>query len=255
VTVIHNLRDPIRAAVAEVLRPRPEVLAGWEGGSAAFGTIDAYSDIDLNFLVTDEVSLDVLHEAVEGALNAVSPIVTRHAAPPGCYYALRDAGEYLLVDLCFFRVGASDHHLDADRHGEPKPLFDKADWLRAPVKEAAALASARRRKLIELHEWFVVSQGFVRKALLRGLDADAMASFWGYTLRPLADLLRLRYCPARWDFGMRYLERDLPVAVHLRFCDLLFVRDLADLEVRFAQAGAWGAELLAELAASEKICQ
>jgi hypothetical protein len=71
-------------------------------------------------------------------------------------------------------------------------------------------------------------------------------------LRPRPeDLLRIRYCPARWDFGMRYLERDLPVAVHLRFCGLLFVRDLADLEARLEQAGAWGAELLAELTASE----
>jgi hypothetical protein len=76
-TIIHSLRDPIRTAVAEALRPCPEVLAGWEGGSAAFGTLDAYSDIDLNFLVSDEASLDVLYEAVEAALKAVSRSPTR----------------------------------------------------------------------------------------------------------------------------------------------------------------------------------
>jgi hypothetical protein len=249
-TIIHSLRDPIRKAVAEALRPRPDVLAGWEGGSAAFGALDAYSDIDLNFLVSDEASLDVLYEAVEAALKVVSPITIRHDSPPGRYYQLRDAGDYLLLDLCFFRVGAPDHFLDVERHGEPQPLFDKAEWLRAPDKDEAARTSARQRRLTQLHEWFAVSQSLVRKALLRGLDADAMAAFWSYTLRPLADLLRIRYCPARWDFGMRYLERDLPVAVHLRFCDLLFVRDLADLEVRLEQAGAWGAELLAELTAA-----
>jgi len=64
VTSLDNMRDRIRIAVAKALQPRPDVLAGWEGGSAAFGTTDAYSDIDLSFLVTDAASLALLNSSM-----------------------------------------------------------------------------------------------------------------------------------------------------------------------------------------------
>ena len=246
-----GLRGAICAAVAEALSQRPDVLAGWEGGSVALGALDAYSDIDLNFLVTDGASLDVLYSAVEDALQKVSPVSASHVAPPGRYYKLRDGGEFLLLDLCFFRVGAADRHLDAERHGKARPLFDKADWLRLAPTSNAAQASARQQRHAELQEWFLVSQNFVRKALLRRQHADAMAAFWAYTVRPLAELLRMRYCPVRWDFGMRYLDRDLPPGVYARFRDVLFVQDLDDLEVRVTEASTWGVELLNELASSD----
>ncbi len=253
-TVAHsynNLRDRIRTAVAEGLRARPDVLAGWEGGSAAFGAVDAYSDIDLSFLVTDVAPLDTLHTLAEEVLSEISPISTSHFAPPGRYYKLKDGGEFLLLDLCFYRASSSDHQLDVERHGHAIPLFDKADWLKASATTDPTKAIARQHRYTELEGWFLVSQNFVRKELLRGRHADAMAAFWGYTLRPLAELLRMRYCPARWDFGMRYLDRDLPPSVHAQFCELLFVQDIKDLEGRFAAAQIWGAELLNELALSE----
>src|SRR5512143_1921394 len=112
------------------LEPLPDVLAGWEGGSAAFGAIDAYSDVDLNFLVSEDVSFEVLYGHAEHSLATVSPVVASHSVPPGRYYKLKDVGEFLLVDLCFFRVSAPDHSLEVERHGQVLPLFDKGSWLR-----------------------------------------------------------------------------------------------------------------------------
>jgi hypothetical protein len=113
--------------------------------------------------------------------------------------------------------------------------------------DEGALAIKRARRYRELQAWFVVSQNFVRKAVLRGQRVEAMASFWAYTLKPLAELLRMRHCPVRWDFGMRYLDRDLPPTVYNEFRDLVFVRDLEDLEAKLASASAWGTSLLREL--------
>ena len=67
------------------------------------------------------------------------------------------------------------------------------------------------------------------------------------TIRPLAELLRMRSCPLRWDFGMRYLDRDLPPALYSRVRDLAFVQDIEDLESKLSTATAWGAALLREL--------
>jgi hypothetical protein len=51
----------------------------------------------------------------------------------------------------------------------------------------------------------------------------------------------------RWDFGVRYLDRDLPPAVYSQVRDLAFVQDLGDLETKLARATAWGTALLGEL--------
>lgn len=144
-------------------------------------------------------------------------------------------------------VGAPDHHLDVERHGEKVPFFDKGDWLRPTPLDEGALAMRRDRRYRELQTWFPMSQVFVRKAILRGQHVEAVNAFWAATLKPLADLLRMRYCPVRWDFGMRYLDRDLPPAAYAQVLDLALVKDLGDLEVKLATATAWGTAPLREL--------
>jgi hypothetical protein len=248
-----SLREQISGVVCGALEPLPDVLAGWEGGSAAFGAVDSYSDIDLFFLVNDNASLDELYATVASSLRELSPITGCHDGAAGRYYQLEAAGEYLMVDLCVVRVSAPDRYLDVERHGQVRPLFDKGEWLRPRSADLATVANKREERRRELQEWFVASQNFVNKAIRRGHQAEALAAYWGATLKPLAELLRMRHSPARWDFGMRYMERDLPPATYQKFCDLMFVRDLMDLEAKRVAAGAWGAELLRELEPSDTL--
>src|ERR1700752_1167310 len=141
-----SMRDRISRAICEALRPLPVVLAAWEGGSAAFGAVDGYSDIDLNVLVDNEAAFEALYAAAEASLETVPPITASHVVPPGRYYKLKDGGEFLLVDLCFYRAGAADHPIDVERHGQIVPLFDKGDWLRptSTGKDAVAIKRDRR---------------------------------------------------------------------------------------------------------------
>lgn len=62
-----------------------------------------------------------------------------------------------------------------------------------------------------------------------------------------AELLRMRHCPERWDFGLRYLDRDLPPAMCDEIRDLVFVRDLKDLGAKHGRATSWGVALLEEV--------
>lgn len=246
------LRDRITSAVCQALQPLPNVLAGWEGGSVAFNATDEYSDIDLNFLVDDAASLEELYSTSEVAIGSVSPITAVHPEPPGRYYKLQDGSEFFLVDLCFFRSGASDRKLDVERHGQVRRLFDKGEWLESSGAEAVSVEARRRKRLQELEGWFAVSQTFVWKAVHRGQQIEALAAFWGYTLRPLVELLRMRYCPARWDFGMRYLHRDLPGPVYRELRDIMFVQDPAALADHLAKAVEWGENLLQEHGAGRR---
>src|SRR6188768_3073413 len=167
-TLDYSFRDRISKAVTEALRPLPTVFAGWEGGSAAFGAVDAYSDIDLEYLVADDASFEVLYASAERAIETVSAITASHTPLTGRYYKLKDGGDFLLVDLIFLRAGDPDHHLDIERHGEKVPLFDKGNWLRPKPLDEGSLAVQRDRRYRELQTWFPMSQVFVRKAILRG---------------------------------------------------------------------------------------
>ena len=246
-----NLDDSLRERLVSALRcamePLPVVLAGWEGGSVAFGAVDEYSDIDLVFLVDDAAPLDSLYAAASAAISAVSPITHEHDSPPGRYYKLKDGGEFLLIDLCFLRTEAADHGLNIERHGMVRPLFDKGNWLSERHLDMAELESARVKRLQELKNWFVLSQTFVRKAIWRKKEVEALYTYWGCTLKPLVELLRMRYCPERWDFGLRYLERDLPPTVYQKLRELVFVRDPKELDEHLTKASQWGEVLLSEL--------
>lgn len=242
-----TLRDRITDALCNALQPLPHVLAGWEGGSAAFDLVDEYSDIDLNFLLDDATPVDPLYAVVESALEMVSPIAASHAQPPGRYFKLVDGGDFLLVDVCIFQSGDLSECLDIERHGKVRPLFDKGQWLSSDTSNAVSHVANRAERRDDLEAWFSVSQNFARKAIVRGREVEALAAFWGYTLKPLVELLRMRYCPARWDFGMRYLERDLPGPVYDELRDIMFVGESADLAEHLAKAVAWGERLLREL--------
>ena len=242
-----TLRDRITDAVCKALLPLPHVLAGWEGGSAAFDLVDEYSDIDLNFLLDDTAQADPFYAVVESALDTVSPISASHPAPPGRYYKLTDGGDFLLVDVCIFQSESFSEYLDVERHGKLRPLFDKGQWLRSDTSGVASQRAARAKRRDDLEEWFSVSQNFVHKAILRGHEVEAVAAFWGYTLKPLVELLRMRYCPARWDFGMRYLDRDLPGPVYDELRDIMFVGESDDIAEHLSKAIAWGERLLREL--------
>jgi hypothetical protein len=63
-----------------------------------------------------------------------------------------------------------------------------------------------------------------------------MAYYQSFTLRPLVELLRIRYVPERHGFFLRYIDHDLPAEVVARLRPLTFVADLAAL--RAAQLAA-----------------
>lgn len=244
------LRNRISMTVTDGLKALPQVLAGWEGGSAAFGQVDAYSDIDLTFLVIDDASLESLYATAENALVQISPIELSHPFPIGKYYKLRDCNEFLLLDLVFLRAGDPDHFLEPGRHGQILPLFDKAQWLVPDPANLKLMAGKRVKRYRELRIWFLLSQTFVRKAMWRDRQVEAIAAFWSYTIRPLVELLRMQHCPVRWDFGMRYLERDVPPAVYDRLLPLLLVQNYRDLELKLVAAADWATELFSQLDAT-----
>ena len=163
---------------------------------------------------------------------------------------LSDAPEFLVVEAALIPRTSPKRFLEREIHGEPVVLFDKTGIVSSiPLDTAADLAEARER-IATLKAGFTIFQHLIKKEILRVHGAEALLFYQGFTLRPLAELLRIRYCPHRRIFTLRYIERDLPPDVAARFCHLSFVRDLDDLGAKRNEAERWFWETVEAIAAT-----
>lgn len=241
-------RPALVAIVLDAVRGRPDVVAAWEGGSAAWGRADAWSDADLQLLAVDEepATIAAIFAAVEGALEAAGGIRGRFVVPEPAwhghsqrFYHVADAGPYVMLDLVVVHPGVAERFLAPEQHGHAIVHLGGGDDVAAPAFDAAAHRVRLRRAFEEAVGRFDLFQPLVTKEVVRGHFIDAIAFYHGLTLRPLVVLLGIAHRPLRFDFGARYLHDDLPEADAAALAELYAVRDLDDLADKHARACAW----------------
>lgn len=242
-----ELVDTLRRALQAI----PEADAAWEGGSAAFGSHDDLSDVDAVVVVADD-AVESTFAQVEAALTSLSPVVLRHVMPatPGfsrTFYRLRDAGEFLVVDLALIRRSQPLLFREEELHGRGITWFDRRGLLTEAHLDRVADSAQAQARVPALDSSFQMFQHVVTKERLRGHAVEALAFYQAMTMRPLIEALRLLHAPHTRIFGPRYLARDLPAGVCQRVEALSFVRDLEDLATKHAQACDWFAGCMVRL--------
>jgi predicted nucleotidyltransferase len=246
-------RDEILAAVTEALRALPFVRAAWLGGSDATGRTDRWSDLDL-MVVVEDGRVEETFAAVRAAAETLSPIAHRLRMPKGAalgheqeFASLASADPAHFLDTVVIEKSRPGWLLEPERHGTPVVLFDRDGLVKPAPFDRAAHEARMRSRLATLRESFFLFQTLVTRAVARGAAADAAAAYVAVTLRPLVEVLRMRYCPDRFDFGPRYLDRDLPPAVRAEVEALAFPGSLAAVEACRARAEALFRETLIAL--------
>lgn len=224
-------------AVVPALRSLDAVEAVWEGGSAATGRLDAFSDIDLCIVAAADRT-DQAFDAVESALAAVAPIEhTWRVEPPAFrdmaqrFYLLADAPPYFAVDCSVLAPAGVEQFLERERHGEPLVYFDRAGRVRAASLDRSAHKAKRRHRLAQIGQAAPVYALLARKELARGRPLEALG-FYQALLRALVELFGMAHRPERFDFGMRYVNSDFPPDVQRRLAHFAFVPDAQSLAGR-----------------------
>lgn len=238
-------RAEVTEALVKGLAALPCVHAVWEGGAASHGTLDEWSDIDLN-VDAEDGSADRVFAVVERALRSLSGIEQKFGIPwpaahdyAQAFYRVRGASPFLLVDLAVFKHSAPDKYLEPAIHGEPVFLFVRGKPPRAPRWDRRAFAKRLRSRAERLEARYAVFGCFIDKELERGNTVEALYNYQRLLLDPLLEFLRMRYAPRHFDFGVRYVHRELPARVVRRFETLAFVRDERDLRSKVRLAERW----------------
>ncbi len=247
-------RDTIIGALVRQLEPLDFALTLWEAGSAAFGRVDAYSDIDLHLIIEDDGVEEAFVEA-ELALNSVSAITDKYRVPEPtwhghsqAFYKLGDeVPEFMVVDLGVMKRSSGDKFAQPEVHGEAVVLFDKVDGLAVEPFDFGEHTAVLRERVDEIEVMFARDQIYVRKEILRGNLLDAIHFYPWMTIRPLVELLRIKYDPTRYQWGQRYLSYYLPEAEREKLESINLIQDLADLAEKQTLAQAWVTELVVEL--------
>lgn len=231
-----NYRRRLVEAVIARLLPMTAVRACFEGGSAATGRLDDYSDIDL-MIVAPLDHADAAFAAIESALSPHTITHVWRIDPPPFpdtaqrFYFLADAPRCCAVDCVVVTEAGVAPFLERERHGEPLVYFDRTSRIRARPADQAALADRRAQRWRQLQGAVPVYGMLVDKELARGRPLEALG-YYQALLRALVDVLGVTHRPERFDFGWRYLESQLPAEARALIASFAFVGDERALRER-----------------------
>ncbi|MDX6358743.1 MAG: hypothetical protein QOH37_1797 [Nocardioidaceae bacterium] len=233
----------------------PDVRVVFLGGSAVTGGFDEHSDIDVEVLATPGAAVAAYRRLLDAARRDFEvyavwelPEATWPDGRQAFLNLTPDAGDVSvptrIVDLHVSDL--ADHHriVDPRRHGEPLVVHDPDGLVELGPDDEEAMERERRDALAQIAARRPTAAWLVNRAVARGQVAEAVAFHLQFAVNPLVRLLRIVHSPARHDFGLRYLDTDLPAGYAERVEALLPGPDLQD---RADAAFAWQDELLTGL--------
>lgn len=233
-----NFRAEFSQALQELYENQEFIYTVWEGGSAATGYLDEYSDLDLGIICADDKVEEVfeltqnwlsLHYPERHRFRLPEPTWTGHSQ---CYYLLSNTPPLFYLDILVEKLSAGNRFLESDRHGNAVVWFDKKgliDSTPTPEADIVQQGQAAYKRVLATTPILLVE---VEKQLRRNNPLDAIDGYLKLIPR-LAVLLNLKYRHSQYDFGIRYAYRAYPAEVNHWLQDLLFVKDQADLEQKF----------------------
>jgi predicted nucleotidyltransferase len=247
-----SFQEKIRNEIKEMFQKEEKVLAAFEGGSAATGYLDEYSDLDLG-IVTDDDYVEEIFKQMEEYLEQNYGVKHKFRMPEPnwhghsqCFYILKESPATFYVDFLVEKESNPNRFTESDRHGNTIIWFDKKELIdtTATPDEVTLKKCQRQFNFISTYLPFMYID--LEKQLLRGLYIDACAIYMGLLNRFVA-LLNIKYRPAKHDFGMRYLHRDFPEAAVKLVTQLMNNSSLEqireNLEIIKQEASVLGEEL------------
>ena len=202
--------------IRTVFEDNDAILAAWEGGSAATGYLDEYSDLDLQIIVKDDFVEDAF-TLLEDFLKENYGIKRKFRMPEPnwhghsqSFYILEKSPEFFYVDFLVETYSTTKNRfLESNRHGNAVIWFDYKNLIdQTPEKENSYLPKCARlfERIQETIDFTIIE---LKKHILRKNEIDSFSLYYSF-VNALVALMNIKYRPAKHDFRMRYIHRDFP---------------------------------------------
>lgn len=222
--------------IIEYVKNTPHISSAWLGGSKATQREDDLSDIDL-VLVTSNANKTF--DDLEIFLKTLRPIELIHTEKKRLnyhqrFYVLKDTPETFYLDVCVFESHESKdyaEYFNEKRHGLPYIIKD--DGLLLEASKIVSTSAIELEKSLFKGRSEIYYRTFLKEAI-RERYIDAYHFYFGL-LQTYVNLLRVRYCPEKHDFSLRYLYIDLDPR-HAKIVETsLKVSSLAEMKEKAAK--------------------
>ncbi|MBN2076082.1 MAG: hypothetical protein JW762_11080 [Dehalococcoidales bacterium] len=224
-------RARIIKAIENGLKDNPAVFAFWLEGADSTDMVDRYSDIDVWLDVKDGEEQEIFEE-VEKVLSGLAQIdysyesENPHPKIRQKSFHLRGTSEYLMVDVCI-QSHSRDYQFIKGIGEDPLVVFK-----RGGIRFRDAEESELHQILVDRvhHIKHIFSQQLrVLSKIERGEFLEAWMYYSKWTLQPLAELLRIRYAPHKYDHYFKHIQRDLPGEIVSQLEELVKIKSLEDI--------------------------
>jgi len=163
------------------------------------------------------------------------------------FYRLKDANEYLIIDLCVLKLSSSEKFLEPEIHGNVVFYFNKSRNVKPPQLDKEALVKKLQERLKRLQARFDMFNNFVQKEINRGHLLEAIDLYHGLTLAVLVEALRIKHNPVHYNFKMEYIHYELPSEIIKKLEHLYFVKNAKDLQGKYRKAIKWFNKTMTEI--------
>lgn len=200
--------------IREMIFANKEIIAAWEGGSAATGFLDEYSDLDLVIVCNDQ-AVETIFAEFEEYLVGHYGIERKFRVPEPawhgfsqCFYQISNVPNLFYLDIAVIKKSLPDKFTESDRHGNAEIWFEKE-----PIIDSTPTPPEEVRKKAERYYKIATQVDFltileIKKAIARKNFTEAFTSYYQFIARNLGIMLNLKYRPCKVDFGLRYGYRD-----------------------------------------------
>lgn len=246
-------REEIIKSIVDVLKPLDFVYAMWQCGSAAFGRVDEWSDIDIVVDVEDDKTREIF-KYIDAVLESLSGVEnyfeSSQPMSPGGYqkvYRLKNVSKFLVVEICAVMHSSTNKFLKKEIHGDVFVNFDKDKVTEVMPIDKREFAKKLDFRLKQIENLVKIYGILVEKELNRHNYIEAFAFYQNFTLNPLVEVLRIKHSPYRYNFRTRYVYYDFPKDIVKKLEELYFIKDGDDLKVKYEETKKWLNELIEEV--------
>lgn len=230
-----NSREQILSELINEVKNWEFSLACWEGGAAANGRLDTYSDIDLIICVEDS-RVEEAFNNLKTRIDTFAKIEHYWRVPEPTwngysqsYYKLADSPDYFFLDIVVVKETSVSKPLEVERHGRPVIHFDRQQIVTSISSDTIEFWKTMRTRFLNIEASYPFYKAIVLKELQRQRALDALA-FYRHLLNFYIELLGMKYRPFRYDFGLRYSSFEFPEDICQSIEKFSFVSGLQNIQ-------------------------
>ncbi|HQO09170.1 MAG TPA: nucleotidyltransferase domain-containing protein [Clostridiales bacterium] len=209
-------REQVAEEIKSLIIKDRKIIAAWEGGSAATGYLDEYSDLDLAIVCEDD-HVEKVFKKLEKLIDEKYGIERKYRVPEPawhgfsqCFYKVGNVPELYYLDIAVIKKSLPDKFTERDRHGDSVVWFEKEKMIDpTPTPEKKVIEKGKK------YFRYIADSDFLmeielKKAIARKNFTEAFPAYMRLISSNLGILLNLKYRPCKVDFGLRYAYRDFP---------------------------------------------